>query len=108
MSQDVPLDLGYSVETFDRRHVGVIEAIDEDRFLLRPRLRSPFWLTDGLVRSVDGGCVRLHVDSRVLGRYRQPATENARRRTLSRHFPPGPITGSFIVTALAAALWASF
>jgi len=105
MEQELPLQPGYVVETFDRRVLGVIDVVDGDRFLLRPRLRSPFWLADGLVRAVSGDRVLLHIDSRVLPRYRSRDVEGRERSWKLFGGVPAPIASSALVTALAAALW---
>lgn len=107
MPQQVMLKPGLFVETFDNRVLGVIEDVDDDRFLLRPRLRGPYWLPDGLVRTVDTDRVRLHLDSSRLGRYRQPVrmTPRKRRGVLSRHLGPAPLTYSVLLTTIALSIW---
>jgi hypothetical protein len=99
---EAALDLGLVVETFDHRFLGVISGIDEGRILLRPHFGRPFWLTTGLVRSVEGERVRLHIDKRVLSRYRQPATSDGEYAGLR---PPTSVACSFLLTLVAAALW---
>jgi hypothetical protein len=71
--------------------------------LLKASRRRRFWLSTALVRSVDGGRVRLHVDRRVIRRYREPMLE---RSLVARSGlkPPAAMLG-FLTTAAAAALW---
>lgn len=92
---------GQVVETFDRHVLGVVSDIDEERILLRPNFGRPFWIKDGLVRSVDAGRVRLHVDKRVVGRYREPAAE----QTPPRGRGPLSLACSMVLTLLAAGIW---
>jgi hypothetical protein len=49
--------------------------VEDGRLLLRSPWRRPFWLSTGLVRSVDDVHATLHIDSRVLDRYREPARQ---------------------------------
>ena len=92
---------GQVVETFDRHRLGVISDIDEERILLRPHFGRSFWLTDGLVRSVESGRVRLHVDRRVVGRYREPMAELEQTGLRGRL----SIASSIALTIVAAGLW---
>jgi hypothetical protein len=64
---------GLEVKTFDGRKLGMVQAVGDSGFLTRRRYREGFWLPEGLVRDVDGERVLLHIDSRVLPRYSQPA-----------------------------------
>lgn len=73
MSDDSCLRPGLRVQTYNRRPVGVIQRVDNGRLLLRDTWRRPFWISTGLVRSVDEERATLHIDSRVVSRYRYPA-----------------------------------
>ena len=72
MLDDLCLRPGLRVRTYNRRPVGVIQRVEDGRLLLRSPWRRPFWISSGLVRSVDDTGATLHIDSRVVGRYRHP------------------------------------
>lgn len=72
MRDNLCLRPGLRVRTYNRRPVGVIERIEDGRLLVRSPWRRPFWISSGLVRSVDDANATLHIDSRVVDRYRQP------------------------------------
>jgi hypothetical protein len=97
--------IGLPVETFDHRSLGVITAIDGERILLQPKFQRAFWIADILVRNVTRDAVTLHVNRKVLARYRhrEPGAE-AGIATLLRS-PVRRISGA--VCALASALVAS-
>ena len=76
------LNPGLSVQTYDGRRLGVVQAIGESGFLVRRKYREGFWLPSGLIRSVDDERVLLHISSRVLPRYSQ------RERTGGRFHRP--------------------
>jgi hypothetical protein len=67
------LSPGLEVKTFDGRKLGMVQAVGDSGFLTRRKYREGFWLPEGLVRDVDNERVLLHIDSRVLPRYSQPA-----------------------------------
>ena len=78
---------GLEVKTFDGRRLGMVQAVGDSGFLTRRRYREGFWLPEGLVREVDEERVLLHIDSRVLPRYRQRAggQESSPMRILSHN-----------------------
>lgn len=63
---------GQRVETFDHRSAGVVQAVNDDRILIKPAVRSAFWINEILVRAVSRDRVQLHVDKRGLRRYGEP------------------------------------
>lgn len=65
---------GMEVKTFDGRKLGMVQSVGASGFLTRRKYREGFWLPEGLVREVDDERVLLHIDSRVLPRYSQPAS----------------------------------
>lgn len=105
--QDEPiLSPGLRVETFDRRPVGTIEAMDKDRILLRRLLGRPFWMDQGLVQSVEGNRVTLFISGRVVNRYRQPYESGAglSRRSGRLRYLPAPIACSALLAGVAFAV----
>jgi|GEM_PF-5362256 len=73
LDDDPCLRPGLRVQTYNRRTLGVIERIEGGRLLVRSPWRRSYWLPGGLVRTVGDVQATLHIDSRVVDRYRQPA-----------------------------------
>ena len=73
MSETPQVQPGMCVRTFDGRRIGHVRAAEPGRLLVDRRWGSPYWMPDTLVRSVKPECATLHIDHRVVPRYRQPA-----------------------------------
>ena len=85
-----PVAPGLMVETFDGQRLGIVEAAEGEGFTVHPRLRDEFWLPEGLVREVDDQRVLLHINSRVVSRYK-------RKESRSSLLTSGWMSGSGIV-----------
>jgi hypothetical protein len=73
MSEETSVLPGMSVCTFDGRRLGRVAAAEPGRLLVERRWRGAYWMPSGLIRSVTPDCATLHIDRRVVPRYRQPA-----------------------------------
>jgi hypothetical protein len=84
MSEQLMVTQGMHVRTFDGSGLGTVEAYEPGRILVRNRWHRAYWMPDGLVRSINKDCATLHIDRRVVPRYRQPAGPATARRHATR------------------------
>jgi hypothetical protein len=102
MQDDVCLRPGLRVQTFNKRPVGVVQQVHGGRLLVRNSLRRAFWLSEGLVRSIDGNLATLYIDSRVVDRYRQPVTRRRSATARRARAVRVPLAASGLAGAIVA------
>jgi hypothetical protein len=96
VTSNLALCEGSSVESFDGRLLGLIGAVEEDRFLVKAKTRNDFWLPDVFVRSAEGSRVVLHLEADRLRRY-APVRHYGRGRVIAL-----ALMSASVLTALAS------